>query len=403
MESTFLPYGRQSIDDEDRAAVMRVLESDFLTTGPAVDAFASALCDRTGATHAVPCSSGTAALHLATMALSLGRGDSVVVPSLTFVATANAARYVGAEVVLADVDPDSGLMGPAQLEGAIAECGGGMPRAVFPVHLNGQCANPAGIAEVAERYGLRVVEDAAHAIGTRYGANDDAASAVGGCAHADMTIFSFHPVKTAAMGEGGAVMTDDPALFERLEKLVNHGLIRDPAAFENDSLAFDASGDANPWYYELHELGFNYRASDIHCALGQSQLGKLDRFVERRRALVETYAERLAPLAPIVRPVEHAPGCRPAWHLMVVLIDFEEAGVDRATVMRRLREKNFGTQVHYLPLHLQPYYQHRYGPISLPGAETYYQRVLSLPLFVDMTDDDVARVTDALADVLGLA
>ncbi len=137
--------------------------------------------------------------------------------------------------------------------------------------------------------------------------------------------------------------------------------------------------------------------------VGQSQLGKLDRFVERRRALVETYAERLAPLAPIVRPVEHAPGCRPAWHLMVVLIDFEEAGVDRATVMRRLRKKNFGTQVHYLPLHLQPYYQHRYGPISLPGAEAYYQRVLSLPLFVDMTDDDVARVTDALADVLGLA
>lgn len=400
MTASFLPYGRQSVDREDIESVLAVLESDLLTTGPAVDAFASALCEQTGAAYAVPCSSGTAALHLAALALQLGRGDSVVVPSLTFVATANAVRYVGAEVVLADVDPDTGLMGPRQLEEAISSCGGGAPSAVFPVHLNGQCQDPAGISETAGRYGLRIVEDAAHAIGTRYGATENFANAVGGCAHADMTIFSFHPVKTAAMGEGGAITTNDPALFGRLEKLVNHGLIRDAAAFENDTLAFDASGAANPWYYELHELGFNYRASDIHCALGRSQLGKLARFVERRCALVEKYETLLAPLAPVVRPVGRVPGCRPAWHLMTVLVDFEGVGIERATVMRRLRERNIGTQVHYLPVHLQPYYQHRYGPISLPGAETYYRRVLTLPLFVEMTHDDVGRVVDALAESL---
>lgn len=398
----FLPYGRQSIDENDRAAVAAVLSSDMLTTGPEVGAFADALAAATGARHAVPCSSGTAALHLAALALSLAPGDRVIVPSLTFVATANAARYVGAEVIFADVDPNTGLMGPDQLEAAIDADDGSTARAVFPVHLNGQCADPAAIADIAARHGLKVVEDAAHSIGASYSDRNGKVFRAGCCAHADLAIFSFHPVKTTAMGEGGAVTTNDDALYERLSRLVNHGLTHQAADFRNRELAFDDTGAPNPWYYELPELGFNYRASDIHCALGRSQLAKLPRFVARRQALVERYAAALAALSPVVHPVTRAAGCTPAWHLMVALIDFAGAGVSRAETMNRLREHGIGSQVHYLPVHLQPYYRDRYGETTLPGAERYYQRALSLPLFVDMSDGDVDRVVGALGESLGL-
>ena len=399
-----LPYGRHAVDDDDVAAVARTLRGDWLTGGPAVAGFEAALTRVTGASHAIACASGTAALHLAALALDLRPGDAVVVPTLTFLATANAPRHAGAEIAFADVDPDTGLMGVAELEAALARAeaeGTGRVRAAFPVHLNGQCADPAGLAAACRARGLAVVADAAHAFATRYAAGG-AERAVGADADALLTAFSFHPVKVIAMGEGGAVTTGSPALAERLRRLRNHGIARDAGAFRNRDLAFDSGGAANPWYYEMAEPGLNYRASDIHCALALSQLAKLDRFVARRAALVARYDALLAPLAPAVRPVARAPGCRPAWHLYVVHIDFAGLGIERAEVMRRLRGERILTQVHYTPVHLQPYYRDRYGALDLPGAEAYYRRALSLPLFPAMADDDVVRVVAALARALGL-
>lgn len=395
MSQEFLPYGRQALDDADIAAVCEVLRGDWLTTGPAIEAFENALAAQVGVTYAVACSSGTAALHLAMLALDLGQGDKVVVPAMTFLATANAARLAGADVTFADVDPDTALMTADHLRAALDGAGSDRVGAVAPVHFAGQCADPAAIRAVARGRGLHIIEDACHALGTTYQDGDGEEFTVGSCRHSDMAIFSFHPVKTIAMGEGGAITTNEEALFERLKVLRNHGMIRDPSRFTNG-----AGGDAQPWYYEMTEPGLNYRASDIHCALGQSQLGKLDGFVARRRQIVHLYDDRLAKLAPFVKPLGRVPGCDPAWHLYVVLIDFAARGIDRATVMARLREAGIGTQVHYYPVCDQPYYRALYGDLAMPGARDYYGRALTLPLFVGMTDSDVERVAAALGKAL---
>jgi len=376
-----------------------VLRGDFLTTGPAVEAFEDKLAGITGGKFAVSCSSGTAALHLATLAIGLGPGDLAVVPTITFLATANAVRYVGADVVFCDVDPDTGLMRPQDLEQAISEHGQAI-KAVLPVHLAGQSPDMKGIAKVARQHGIAIIEDACHALGTRYPASGGEAP-VGSCRDSDMAVFSFHPVKVIAMGEGGALTTSEPALAARLRELRSHGMIREPARFTNDDLALTKDGTANPWYYEMSELGFNYRASDIHCALGLSQLAKLDKFVERRRLLAARYDALLAPLAPLLRPLGRTPGCLPAWHLYVALIDFDAAGVTRGALMERLKKKGVGTQVHYIPVHTQPYYQGLYGKKALSGAAEYYARCLSLPLFAAMNDEDVERVVKALVEELG--
>jgi dTDP-4-amino-4,6-dideoxygalactose transaminase len=273
-------------------------------------------------------------------------------------------------------------------------------KAVFPVHLAGQCADPQGLRHVAEEHGLQVVEDAAHAIGSRYYGEANSDRPVGDGCQAAMTAFSFHPVKTIAMGEGGAVTTNDDCLADSLRRLRSHGMLREAAELSNHELAFDETGAVNPWYYEMPEVGLNYRVTDIQCALGLSQIGKLDRFVARRRALAARYDESLAGLAQRVRPIAKSPAGRAAWHLYGVLIDFEAAGVGRARLMERLKAVGIGTQVHYIPVHLQPYYRERYGALSLPGAERYYARTLSLPLFPAMRDEDVERVVDALARAL---
>jgi UDP-4-amino-4,6-dideoxy-N-acetyl-beta-L-altrosamine transaminase len=399
----FLPYGRQLIEEDDIAAVAAVLRGDWLTTGPAVAAFEAALCAATGAAHAIACANGTAALHLAALALELAPGDRVIVPSVTFLATANAVRLAGGEVVFADCDADSGLMEAAHLDGALARAAaqpGGPVKAVFPVHLTGQCADLPAIAALAGRHGIVVADDAAHAIGSRYRTAAGAASPIGDGRLAAMTSFSFHPVKTIAMGEGGAVTTNDDRLAARLRRLRSHGMVREAGLLENDALAFDADGAVNPWYYEMPEIGLNYRVTDIQCALGLSQIRKLDRFVARRRALAARYDDLLADLAPLVRPIAKSPAGRAAWHLYSVLIDFEAAGLSRARLVERLMAVGVGTQVHYIPVHLQPYYRGRYGALNLPGAERYYARTLSLPLFPAMRDEDVERVVDALARAL---
>jgi UDP-4-amino-4,6-dideoxy-N-acetyl-beta-L-altrosamine transaminase len=391
----FLPYGRQTVENDDIAAVARVLKSDFLTTGPEVAVFEDAFAARVGTAHAVAASSGTAALHLAALALGLGPGDTVIVPSITFVATANAARYVGAEVTFTDVDPETGLMGATELSAALARAPEGTARAVFPVHLNGQPCYMPDIGALAETRGLSIVEDACHALGGTIGAHR-----VGDGHFSAMAMFSLHPVKAIAMGEGGVLTTSHPDIDRRLRRLRNHGLVSEAEAFRDTAAALDAEGRPNPWYYELHEPGFNYRASDIHCALGLSQLGKLDRFLARRCALADLYDAALANLAPVLRPVPRVPWGTGGWHLYPVLVDFEAAGLERAALMAALRERGIGTQVHYIPVHRQPYYAERYGRIELPGAERYYARCLSLPLFPAMADCDVARVADALHALL---
>lgn len=396
-----LPYGRHAVDDEDVAAVVEVLRSAWLTTGSTTADFEAALAAKVGAKDAVSCSNGTAGLHLACLALGIGLGDAVIVPSVTFVATANAARLVGAEVVFADVDPTTALMGVAEFQNALdrARKAGLKVKAAIPVHLGGQCDDLEGIGALAKRHGIKIIEDACHALGTVQHRSDGAHRPIGACADSDLVVFSFHPVKTITSGEGGAVTTQDPSLARKLRQLRGHGLERDFELFENRDDAFD-DGSANPWYYEMPEIGLNYRLSDINCALGLSQLKKLDRFVDSRRRLVARYDERLSELAPSIRPVKRLTPDNTSWHLMTSLIDFAILGRSRREVMADLKARGVGTQVHYIPVHHQPYYKARYGETFLPGADAYYRQALSLPLYYGITEVDVDGVAQALAEVL---
>ena len=400
--AAFLPYGRQQIDERDIDAVVDVLRSDWLTTGPAVVHFEQALAQRCNVGLAVSCSSGTAALHLACLALDLRPGDAAIVPSVTFLATANAVRMTGAEIVFADTDPDNGLLTPATLQAALdrAAAAGLKVKAVLPVHLAGQCADMMGLARIARAQGIALVEDACHAIGTYHACPDGSAAPVGACRLSDMAIFSFHPVKTIAAGEGGAVTTNDPDLAKRMRALRSHGMTHEAAEFGTADMAFDSAGNANPWYYEMPEIGWNYRLSDIHAALALSQLGRLEQFVEQRRFLAQRYDEALAPLAGLVTPIRRSRGCLPAWHLYSVLIDFAALGTERSQVMAELRAAGIGTQVHYIPVHRQPYYRQHQPGLALDGADAYYRRTLSLPLFAGMDAADPRRVVDVLQRAL---
>jgi UDP-4-amino-4,6-dideoxy-N-acetyl-beta-L-altrosamine transaminase len=382
-----LSYGRQTIEDDDIAAVAEALRADFLTTGPTVEAFETAFAETVGARHAVACANGTAALHLAMLALEVQPGEVVIAPSITFLATANCARFVGAEVVFADVDPMTGLMTPQTLAEALGRLDGRRLRAVLPVHMRGDVAELPALKALAGESGAVLVEDAPHALGTamKFG---NLAERVGDCSHSAMATFSFHPVKTIATGEGGMVTTNDARLAERLRRLRSHGMIRPP--------------EGDPWWYEMPEVGFNYRLPDILCALGLSQLAKLDRFAARRRALAARYEAALKPLAPLVVQAARPDWSDPVLHLMVALIDFQAAGKTRREVVEALKAKGVGTQVHYIPVHTQPYYQERYGPLDLPGANAWYERCLSLPLYPGMAEEDVDHVVAALAEALGL-
>jgi len=381
----FLPYGRQTIEDDDVAAVATALRADFLTTGPTVEAFEAAFRSKVGAEHAIAVANGTATLHLAMLALGVGEGDVCIAPSVTFLATANCARYVGAEVVFADVDPESGLMTPDTLADALKRAGDRRVRAVLPVHLRGDICDLPGLKALADGRGAVLVEDAPHALGS-VGTFDGVAHPVGDGAYCAFASFSFHPVKTLATGEGGMLTTNDAALAARARSLRGHGMMRPEGAA--------------PWVYEMPELGFNYRIPDVLCALGISQLAKLDRFVARRRALAALYAEKLAALAPHVRLAESPAWSDPALHLLTVLIDFEALGTTRRAVVEALKAQGIGSQVHYIPVHTQPYYQARYGALDLPGADAWYAGCLTLPLYPTMTDGDVDRVVEALARAL---
>lgn len=391
-ELPFLPYGRQWIDDDDVAAVVAALRSELIAHGPRVAAFEQAFAAVTGAAEAVACSSGTAALHLALAALDIGPGDICIVPAITFLATASAVLYRGAQVRFADVDPDTGLMTPETLTSALDAAPNA--RAVLPVHLGGRFCDMPAIASIARARGCRIVEDACHAVG----GVDAQARPAGACAHSDAATFSFHPVKTLAAGEGGMVTCNDAERSERMRRLRNHGVTRDPGRM-TAGFAFDA-GAPNPWAYEQLELGFNYRMNELEAALGLSQLGKLTRFAERRRALAARYDDALKASTPLLRPVRTPLGQSPVLHLYTVLVDFEAAGVSRAALMRSLAERGIGSQVHYIPLPWQPVFQPYAEGRRFPGAEAYYARVLALPLYPAMADADVDRVATALRDQL---
>lgn len=401
MPDSFLPYGRQLIEDDDIAAVERVLRSDYLTTGPEVPAFEAEFAATVGGgVEAVACHSATAGLHLALDALGVGEGDVCIVPAITFVATANAARYCGAEVVFADVDPQTGLMTPETLDDAFQAAGarfsGRRVAAVLPVHLAGLPCDLEALYQRAEQAGAALVADSCHALGSRWTDRTGKAHTVGDAAFCDAAVFSFHPVKTLASGEGGMVTTARQDLAETMARRRSHDIERSPERLR------DGAGARQPWYYEQQGLGWNYRMPDINAALGRSQLSKLDRFCADRRRLCALYQDMLGPLAPVVRPPAGREGTDPCRHLMNVRIDFEAAGTARETVMAGLREAGIGSQVHYIPVHSQPYYADRYGRERLDGAERYYEQTLSLPLFAGMDEGDPARVAEALEAVLEL-
>jgi UDP-4-amino-4,6-dideoxy-N-acetyl-beta-L-altrosamine transaminase len=389
-----LPYGRHLIEPDDVAAVVEVLTGGHLAQGPRVVAFESALAAKVGAVHAVGCSSGTSALHLALAALDIGPGDLCVVPAITFLSTATAARFCGAEVAFADVDPVSGLMTAETLREAAARAGGQV-KAALPVHLGGRMCDMRALAEVAAEIGCVLVEDACHALGSRR-----AGHAAGGSRYSAASVFSFHPVKTIACGEGGMIMTNHPALADRMRRLRNHGVTHDSALMVDSELSLDADGRRHPWSYEQLELGFNYRMTDVEAALGLSQLGKLDRFVDRRAHLAAAYDRLLLPLGDRVRPAPAAADESPSLHLYAVHIDLAGLDLTRDALMRSLAADGIGTQVHYIPVYRQPYFSARYGPQRLAGAEAYYADILALPLFPGMEDDDARRVVGALGRLL---
>jgi dTDP-4-amino-4,6-dideoxygalactose transaminase len=371
-----------------------VLTGGHLAQGPRVAAFEAALAARVGAGAGVACSSGTSALHLALAALDVGPGDICIVPAITFLSTATAARLCGAEVVFADVDPVSGLMTDRTLREAAARAGGPVV-AALPVHLGGRMCDMPALARAADDLGMLLVEDACHALGSVRGGDP-----AGGCRHSAASAFSFHPVKTIACGEGGMVTTNDPELAARMMRLRNHGVTHDPALMVDAVLSLDADGARHPWSYEQLELGFNYRMTDLEAALGLSQLHKLDRFVDRRAGLAALYDMLLQPLGGKVRPAQAARDESPSLHLYAVHIDFAAAGLTRDALMRALAAEGIGTQVHYIPVYRQPYFAQRYGALRLPGAEAYYADVLALPLFPAMTEADVERVVDKLSRLL---
>ncbi len=382
-----IPYSRQSISEDDIQAVVEVLKSDFLTQGPVVPRFEQAVADYCRAIHAVAVNSATSALHLACLALGVKPGDMVWTSPITFVASANCALYCGASVDFVDIDPDTYNLSVECLTKKLAEaeCQGRLPKVVIPVHFGGLSCDMLAIRELSQRYGFKIIEDASHAIGGRY--RDEP---IGNCRDSDITVFSFHPVKIITTGEGGIATTNDPELARRMALLRSHGITRDA-----DQMTHEPDG---PWYYQQIELGFNYRMTDLQAALGLSQLNRLDAFVERRHQLVDLYRQKLTDL-PVnwqLQPED----CRSALHLFVIRLQNSRIGKSHLEVFRLLRNAGIGINVHYIPVHLQPYYKNKGFKLGdYPEAEKYYAEAISLPLYPDLTEPQLCEVAKVLGQV----
>ena len=383
----FLPYGRQTISEADIAAVVGVLRSPFLTQGPAVPAFEQALASKVHARYGVAVNSATSALHIACLALGLGPGDRLWTSPITFVASANCGRYCGAAVDFVDIEPATGLMSVRALAAKLehAERVGTLPKVVVPVHLAGSSCDMASIGSLADRYGFALLEDASHAIGGRYRGEP-----VGNCLHSAITVFSFHPVKIITTGEGGMATTNDPVLAQRMAELRSHGIVREAERFERPA--------AGPWLYEQQQLGFNYRITDLQAALGLSQLQRLDEIVSERNLQLQRYRELMAQLP--VKLLEVADDVLSAVHLAVIRL--EQATAEKhCQVFEGLRAAGFGVQLHYSPVHLQPYYRALgFVEEQFPEAEAYASSAISLPLFPGLTAPDQQRVAAILAKQL---
>ena len=383
----FIPYGRQTITETDIAAVVEILRSPFLTQGPAVLTFQQAVAANVGANYGVAVNSATSALHIACLALGLGPGDWLWTSPITFVASANCARYCGASVGFVDIEPSTGLMSVAALEQKLqqAEHAGTLPKVVVPVHLAGTSCDMAAIGALAQRYGFAVLEDASHAIGGRYRGEP-----VGNCRHSAITVFSFHPVKIITTGEGGLATTNDPLLSQRMEELRSHGIVREAERFERPAVG--------PWVYEQQQLGFNYRITDIQAALGLSQLERLDEIVAERNDQLQRYRELLADLP--VQLLEVPEDVLSSVHLAVIRLT-DHSPENHCRVFEGLRAAGIGVQLHYTPVHLQPYYRRLgFHEGDFLEAESYACNAISLPIHPGLQEENLQRVISTLTTVI---
>ena len=378
-------YGHQHITEKDIQAVERVLHSDWLTQGPAIEAFEKKVANYCGAKYAVAVTNATSALHIACKAAGLGEGDVLWTSPITFTASANCGRYCGADVDFVDIDDKTYNMSVAELRHKL-ETAVKKPKVVIPVHLAGQSCDMEAIKALADEYGFKIIEDASHATGADY-----KNTKVGSCRYSDMTVFSFHPVKIVTTGEGGIVLTNNKELYEKLKLYRSHGITRD-----SDLMTQEADG---PWYYQQIELGFNYRMTDMQAALGCSQMDSLDEFVARRRYLVKRYNEKLKNL-PLRTPYQDE-ATNPSWHIYIIRVDFTKVKLSKKEIFARMKDRGIVLNLHYIPVHTQPYYQKLgFQKGDFPVSEKYYEEAITLPLYYDLTDEQQDEVIEALKEVL---
>lgn len=376
IRDSYLPYGKQWIDDDDIEAVVNVLKGNYLTTGPTIQKFEQKVADYVGAKYAVAFSNGTAALHGACFAAGIGKGDEVITTPITFAASANCVLYQGGKVVFADIDPQTYNIDPVEVEKKITS----ETKAIIPVDFTGQTVNLDKIHELAKKHNLVIIEDAAHALGAKYKGEK-----VGSLS--DMTMFSFHPVKHVTSGEGGMITTNNKEYYGKLLQFRSHGITRDTEQLKENH---------GPWYYEMQFLGYNYRMTDFQAALGCSQMDKLDMFVAKRKEIVAKYNQAFQEMNQVITPFQDESG-ESSWHLYIIRLNLEELIVGRREIFEALQKQNIGVNVHYIPVHLLPYYQDLgYTKGSLPNAESLYEEIISLPLFPAMTEQDVEDVIRAV-------
>ena len=383
-----IPYGHQWVDNYDIKELVAVLQSGWITQGPKVKEFEDAFCKYTGAKYAVVVSSGTAALHIACLAAGIKAGDEVITSPITFVASANCVLYCGGKVVFADIQGDTINIDPKEIKRKLTK----KTKAIIPVHFAGYPCDLEDIYAIAKKHNLIVIEDACHALGAEY-----KGSKSGSCKYSDMTVFSFHPVKSITTGEGGIVLTNNKRLYEKLLMLRNHGITKDPAKFtiNHNLLTINDYGD---WYYEMQELGFNYRITDFQCALGLSQLKKIDRFIQRRREIVKIYSKKLSKIDGIILPTEK-PYVKSSWHIYYIRLKNSQR---RKEVFEKLRKQGLGVQVHYIPIHLQPYYKENFGykEGDYPKAENYYKSVITIPLYASLNKQQIRYIINEIMKIV---
>lgn len=373
----FLPYGRQNIDRNDIKSIVEVLKSDFITQGPNINKFEKEFAKYVGAKYAVCCATGTAALHLACLALGINSKSRVLTSAITFVASANCAEFLGASIVFADIDEETNCMSIIDLEKKLKKQKIDL---VIPVHLAGHSADMKKIYQLKKKYKFKIIEDSCHALGGKYNGYK-----IGSCKFSDVSTFSFHPVKPITTGEGGMITTNNKKIYEKLKLLRTHGIHKDPNYFTNKELAFDKLRVPNKWYYEMSHLGYNYRLTDIQATLGSSQLAKLDKFTRKRNQIAKNYLKNLKTNNLITLPLTKT-NVYHAFHLFTILIDFDKIKKTRNQVIEELASFNIGSQVLYIPVYYQPYYKKKYNydPEDFPNASKYYRKALSIPIFYDL-------------------